>query len=102
MHVRTRLGEFMNSEMRNTSINCAAFVSAMNMQIGVKNTMAQFRVDTGINYTPAQNPIDAAIDKVTGRDKDFIKSFAEWFAKSYWGIDDAPDLDLIFDFESGA
>ena len=53
--------------------------------LGKTEIMDQFRKDTGNNYRVSSNPIDKAIDEATGVDKAFLKEFAVWMNKNYWG-----------------
>lgn len=46
--------------------------------------------DTGRYLSSASNPMDALIDKATGKQDDDIMAFAVWVTRTQWGWDEAP------------
>ena len=61
------------------------WVSALKWAIGHADCVRAYRDDTGDNWKPSTNPIEAMIDTQTGRDWEFIKRFTGWFNDNIWG-----------------
>ena len=49
-----------------------------------------FRAETGNNWKPARNGMDAMIDVATGADWAFIEAFIKWVNVNVWGPIDGP------------
>ena len=49
------------------------------------SVVARFRIDTGCKYQAPKNPIEAEIDRVTGRDRKFVEDFVRWVNENLWG-----------------
>lgn len=57
--------------------------------------VAAFRRDTGCQWSPATNPMDAMIDQATGADADFARQFAAYWNENYWGTEDGVPVDVL-------
>lgn len=62
-----------------------AWLGAIHWGIGDADCVAAFRSDTGLNWVPANSPIERMIDEATGADGQFILAFVRWFNKTVWG-----------------
>jgi hypothetical protein len=67
-----------------------AWLGCIHWALGNDEMVAEFREDTGNGYRPPKNAIDAAIDKVTGADRDFLVDFIKWANVNVWGPLDGP------------
>jgi len=62
-----------------------AWVDCLRWSIGEPEILAEFRVDTGCDFTPRLTSIDWMIDEATGRERAFIKQYVAWFNENVWG-----------------
>lgn len=53
--------------------------------------VSQFNAETGRPYKQARSPIEAAIDRVTGKDTDDAFAFSRWVTENFFGVEYAPD-----------
>lgn len=53
--------------------------------------VSQFNVETGRHYKQGRSPIEAAIDRVTGKDTDDAFTFSRWVTENFFGMEYAPD-----------
>jgi len=47
--------------------------------------LAEFRADTGCDFTPRLTSIDWMIDEATGRERAFVEQYVAWFNENVWG-----------------
>jgi len=50
-----------------------AWVACLHWSIGEPEILAEFRVDTGCDFTPRLMSIDRVIDEATGRERAFVE-----------------------------
>lgn len=62
-----------------------AWYGCLSWAIGKDDVVKRFREETGNQWQPARGGIEAMIDKATGVDVDFLKSFAKWMNENIWG-----------------
>ena len=53
--------------------------------------VSQFNAETGRFYKQGRTPIEAAIDRVTGKDADDAFAFTRWVTENFFGMEYAPD-----------
>ncbi|MEE0814500.1 MAG: hypothetical protein U0M13_02460 [Desulfovibrio fairfieldensis] len=53
--------------------------------------VSQFNAETGRHYKQGRSPIEAAIDRVTGKDTDDAFAFSRWVTENFFGMEYAPD-----------
>ena len=49
-----------------------------------------FNKETGRNFLASRSPLEAAIDRATGRDEDNARAFTFWVTKNLWGKEGVP------------
>jgi hypothetical protein len=54
-------------------IMTAAWVDCLHWSIGEPEILAEFRVDTGCDFTPRLTSIDRMINEATGRERAFVE-----------------------------
>ncbi len=71
-----------------------AWISSLHYALGSDQITSMFRRDTGNQWTPAKNSLDAMIDKAVGAERDFLTKFAKWHNENIWGEEDGMPIDL--------
>jgi hypothetical protein len=80
----------------------SAWIGCLHWALGDPKVLADFRAETGNQWTPGRTPIDRMIDQSTGADRQFIIEFVKWANVHVWGpiedvsssgepIEDEPD-----------
>ena len=62
-----------------------AWLGCLRWALSEPEIVAQFREETGNQWTPGRTPIESMIDDATGVAHDFIVSFIVWFNINVWG-----------------
>ncbi len=68
-----------------------AWLGLLNALLGWPETVEAFRRETGCKYHPPKNWLEAQIDRATGADWEFLKSFVAWVNVNHWGPLDGPE-----------
>ncbi len=85
-----------SDENRNSPINISAFIGFV-MYIAEKgDERERFKQETGLSLSIPTSPIEQAVGEATGHTRAMLIAFAEWVAKTHWGVEYAPDMDVIF------
>lgn len=63
----------------------AAWLGCIRWALGEEDVMAQFRRETGTQWTPGRSGLERMIDKVTGADEQFFRQFVAWVNVNLWG-----------------
>ena len=67
-----------------------AWIGCLRWALSEPEIVAQFREETGNQWTPGRTPIESMIDDSTGVAHDFIVSFVVWFNFNVWGQANEP------------
>ena len=67
-----------------------AWVDCLIFAINQPEIVAQFREESGNNYSVGRTPIERMIDDATGRTQQFIVEFVKWANINVWGPLEAP------------
>ena len=70
-----------------------AWASCMYWAIGRPDIWDEFTRDTGIDYAPARNVIERAIDEASGVHERTLREFILWANVNVWGPVDGPPPD---------
>lgn len=62
-----------------------AWAACLSYTITRNDALARFQEDTGLKFCPAKNGLEAAIDKATGFEEEFVAKFIDWFNENIWG-----------------
>ena len=62
-----------------------AWLNCIEYSLGNDAIMAEYREQTGEQWTPGRTPLDRMIDEATGRDVQFLRDFITWFNVNVWG-----------------
>ncbi len=79
------MDEEISKLMPTSRLMVPIWLGGLSFALGDDETLAQFRADTGNNWTPGRTPIDRMIDSAMGADRAFIISFIRWFNREIWG-----------------
>lgn len=89
MNERGPLGDLMPSD----PIMIAAWLGCLRYSLGRPDILDDFRKDTGNNWTPGKSGLDQMIDRATGAELEFFRSFAKWHNENIWGEVDGKAYD---------
>lgn len=62
-----------------------AWTACLRYVVGSAERMAEFRADTGMNYTAPRSPLDSMIDDATGATHAYVMAIARWMNANVWG-----------------
>lgn len=62
-----------------------AWAACLSYTVRRTDALARFEAESGLKFSPATNGLEAAIDKATGYEEDFLSKFIDWFNKNVWG-----------------
>ena len=86
---RKKLGrqapDLITKHLPDALIMTPAWVDCLRWSIGELEILAEFRADTGCNFTPRLTSIDRMIDEATGCKRAFIEQYVAWFNENVWG-----------------
>ncbi len=71
-----------------------AWIGSLHYALGSEQITSMFRRDTGNQWFPAKNGIDAMIDKATDAEKNFLIKFAKWHNENIWGEENGKPADF--------
>ena len=63
----------------------SAWVGCISWALGDPGTVAAFRRDTGVQWTPGATSIERMVDEATGAEWEFLKRFVRWANVNAWG-----------------
>lgn len=71
-------------------IMIGAFVGCVRWALGDDKIRKSFEKETGLTFSflHNRNPIDAMIDKASGREAEIFAKFADWVVVNIWGRED--------------
>jgi hypothetical protein len=86
---RKKLGrqapDLITKHLPDDLIMTPAWVDYLRWSIGEPKILAEFRADTGCDFTPRLTSIDRMIDEATWRERAFVKQYVAWFNENVWG-----------------
>jgi hypothetical protein len=62
-----------------------AYVGFLSFALGNGDILAQYRAETGDNWTPAKTPIEQMVDEATGAELRFLQSFSDFCERAHFG-----------------
>lgn len=74
-------------------LNVAAWREGIAWAIEEPEILKAFRDATGIDLLTSRSPIENLVDEATGKRREDLEGFVDWFTATIWGADMDPRTD---------
>ena len=71
-------------------LNAAAWRDGIMWAVKDPDVLVAFRDDTGTDLVEPRSPIDRLVDDATGKSRDDLARFVDWFTEEIWGAEMDP------------